>query len=148
MPVRNATAVWEGGLKNGKGKMMLGSGAFEGKYSFGSRFEQGPGTNPEELIGAAHAGCFSMQLAGILEQAGFVPEHIHTTASVHIDRSGDGFKITSIELDTEAKVPGIDEKTFRDKAELAKKSCPVSMALGGGSAAIKLLARLVKPMAA
>ena len=148
MPVRNAVAVWEGGLKSGKGKMMLDSGAFEGKYSFSSRFEEGPGTNPEELIGAAHAGCFSMALAGILEQAGFVPEHIHTSASVRIEKSGDGFKITSIELDTEAKVPGIDEKTFRDKAEMAKKGCPVSMALSGGSAVIKLFARLAEPIAA
>jgi osmotically inducible protein OsmC len=148
MPVRNATAVWEGGLKNGKGKMVLGSGAFEGKYSFSSRFEDGIGTNPEELIGAAHAGCFSMALAGILEQAGFKPEHIHTSASVRIDKSGEGFKITSIELDTEAKVPGIDEKTFREKAEMAKKGCPVSMLLNGGSAEIKLLARLAQPVAA
>ncbi len=146
MPVRNATAIWEGGLKNGKGKMMLGSGAFEGKYSFSSRFEQGQGTNPEELIGAAHAGCFSMALSMILEQAGYKPEHIHTSASVHIDKSGDGFKITSIELDAEAKVPGIDEKTFREKAETAKKGCPVSVALSGTD--IKLLARLAKPIAA
>jgi osmotically inducible protein OsmC len=148
MPVRNAAAIWEGGLKKGKGKLSLGSGAFEGTYSFASRFEQGAGTNPEELIGAAHAGCFSMALAMILEQAGFAPEHIHTSASVHIDKSGDGFKITSIELDTEARVPGIDEKTFKEKAEMAKKGCPVSMALSGGTVVIKLLARLARPMAA
>jgi len=147
MPVRNAVALWEGGLKKGKGTMKLGSGAFEGSYSFASRFEQGPGTNPEELIGAAHAGCFSMALAMILEQAGYIPERIHTSARVHIDKSGGGFKITSIELETEAKVPGLDEGTFRDKAEMAKNGCPVSTALTGGTV-IKLLASLASPMAA
>jgi osmotically inducible protein OsmC len=147
MPVRSASAVWEGGLKNGKGTMKFGSGAFEGKYSFASRFEQGPGTNPEELIGAAHAGCFSMALAMILEQAGYIPERINTSAKVHIEKAGEGFKITFIELDTEAKVPGMDERTFRDKAEMAKQGCPVSVALSGGPV-IKLLARLAKPLAA
>jgi lipoyl-dependent peroxiredoxin len=142
MPVRTSEAVWEGTLKKGSGKMMFGSGAFEGRYSFASRFEQGAGTNPEELIGAAHAGCFSMALSMILEHAGFVPERIHTTARVHIDKAGDGFKITVIELDTEGTVPGIDEKTFVEKAELAKKGCPVSMALTG--AEIRLKAGLVK----
>jgi osmotically inducible protein OsmC len=146
MPVRSAIAVWEGNLKHGKGKMKLGSGAYEGSYSFASRFEQGPGTNPEELIGAAHAGCFSMALSMMLEQAGYIAEHIHTTARVHIDKTGEGFKITSIELETEGKVPGIDDKTFMDKAEAAKKGCPVSMALAGPE--IKLRAKLSKPMAA
>ena len=147
MPVRNASAIWEGGLKNGKGKMKFGGGAFEGNYSFASRFEQGPGTNPEELIGAAHAGCFSMALAMILEQAGYIPERISTSARVRIEKSGEGFKITTIELDTEARVPGLDDRTFREKAELAKKGCPVSVALGGG-VDIKLLAHLAKPLAA
>ena len=146
MPVRNAIAIWEGNLKKGKGKMKLGSGAFEGSYSFASRFEQGQGTNPEELIAAAHAGCFSMALSMILEQAGFIAEHIHTVARVHIDKAGEGFKITTIELDTEGKVPGIDEKTFREKAEAAKKGCPVSMALSG--AEIRLQAKLARPLAA
>ena len=142
MPVRKAEAVWEGSLLKGKGKMKFGSGAFEGSYSFASRFEQGPGTNPEELIGAAHAGCFSMALSGILDQAGFTAESIRTVARVHIDKAGEGFKITTIELETEGTVPGIDEKTFKEKAEAAKKGCPVSMALTGVE--IRLQARLVK----
>lgn len=142
MPIRKAEAVWEGNLKKGKGIMKFGSGAFEGSYSFASRFEQGPGTNPEELIGAAHAGCFSMALSMILDMAGYAPERIHTVARVHIDKVGEGFKITTIELETEGRVPGIDEKTFREKAEAAKKGCPVSMALTG--AEIRLKASLVK----
>lgn len=146
MPIRRAEAIWEGNLNKGKGRLKLGSGAFEGNYSFASRFEQGPGTNPEELIGAAHAGCFSMFLSMLLDQAGYVPERIHTTARVHIDKTGEGFKITTIELETEGKVPGIDEKTFNEKAEAAKKGCPVSVALAGTE--IKLHARLAKQMAA
>ena len=142
MPVRKAEALWEGGLAKGKGKMKLGSGAFEGSYSFASRFEQGTGTNPEELIGAAHAGCFSMALSFMLEQAGFNPERVQTRARVHIEKVGEGFKITTIELETEGKVPGIDEKTFLEKADAAKKGCPVSVALAGTE--IKLQARLVK----
>ena len=142
MPVRTAEARWEGNLKNGKGRVKLGSGVFEGSYSFGSRFEKAPGTNPEELIGAAHAGCFSMALSMILGLAGFTPDSIHTTARVTIDKVGDGFKITTIELETEGKVPGIDEKTFKEKAEAAKIGCPVSMALTGVE--ITLKSRLVK----
>src|SRR5512143_444625 len=142
MPVRNAEAVWEGNLLKGKGKMKLGSGAFEGAYSFASRFENGLGTNPEELIGAAHAGCFSMALSFMLEQAGYTPERVHTIAKVHIDKVGDGFKITVIELETQGKIPGIDEKTFIEKAETAKKGCPVSQALSGTE--IKLKATLVR----
>jgi lipoyl-dependent peroxiredoxin len=142
MIVRTAEALWEGDIKKGKGKVKLGSGYFDGNYSFGSRFEHANGTNPEELIGAAHAGCFSMALAMILGQAGYRVEHIHTVAKVTVDKYGDGYKITTIELDTEGKAPGIDEKTFREKAELAKENCPVSMALAGVE--IKLLARLVK----
>jgi osmotically inducible protein OsmC len=141
MPVRKAEAVWEGGLMKGKGKMKFGSGAFEGAYSFASRFEEGAGTNPEELIGAAHAGCFSMALSLFLERAGHIPERIHTNAKVHIDKAGDGFRITTIELQTEAKVPGIDEKKFLEQAEAAKKGCPVSQALAGVE--IKLNAKLV-----
>jgi len=142
MPIRTSEAIWEGNLKKGNGKMKLGSGAFEGSYSFGTRFENAPGTNPEELIGAAHAGCFSMALSMILDQAGYKVERIHTIAKVHIDKVGDGFKITTIELETEGKVPGIDERTFREKAEAAKKGCPVSMALTGVD--IRLQTRLVK----
>jgi osmotically inducible protein OsmC len=142
MPIRTSEAKWEGNLIKGRGKMKLGSGAFEGSYSFGSRFENAPGTNPEELIGAAHAGCFSMALSMILDQAGYKAEQIHTIARVHIDKVGEGFKITTIELETEGKVPGIDERTFGEKAEAAKKGCPVSMALTGVD--IRLRARLVK----
>ncbi len=141
MPVRKAEAVWEGGLVTGKGKMKLGSGAFEGAYSFASRFENGTGTNPEELIGAAHAGCFSMALSSMLEQAGFRPSRVQTSAKVHIDKVGEGFKITAIELDTEANIPGIDEKKFMEQAEAAKKGCPVSQALSGTE--ITLKAKLV-----
>jgi lipoyl-dependent peroxiredoxin len=146
MLVRKSSAIWEGGFKNGKGTMKVGTGAFEGRYSVASRFEQGPGTNPEELIGAAHAGCFSMALSLILEQGGYKPERIDTTARITIDKIPEGFKITKIELETEGRVPGIDEKTFREKAEAAKKGCPVSMALTGVE--IKLQARLAASKAA
>jgi lipoyl-dependent peroxiredoxin len=141
MPVRKAEAVWEGSLKDGKGKMNFGSGAYEGAYSFASRFGDGAGTNPEELIGAAHAGCFSMALSLFLENAGFRAERIKTIAKVHIDKVGDGFKITVIELETEARVPGIDEKKFFEQAEAAKKGCPVSQALAGVE--IRLKAKLL-----
>jgi osmotically inducible protein OsmC len=141
MPVRTAEAEWKGNLSRGSGQMKLGSGAFEGSYSFVSRFEEGPGSNPEELIGAAHAGCFSMALSHILSEAGHIPDVVHTTAKVHIDKVEDGFKITSIELETQAKVPGIDEETFQEKAEAAKEGCPVSQALAGTE--IKLQAELL-----
>ncbi|HET6514067.1 MAG TPA: OsmC family protein [Thermodesulfovibrionales bacterium] len=131
MPVRKAEAQWEGTLSDGRGKMKLGSGSYEGAYSFASRFGDGAGTNPEELIGAAHAGCYSMAFSMFLENAGFTPDHIRTTARVHIDKVPDGFKITTIELDTEAKVRGIDEKRFLELAEDTKKGCPVSQALAG-----------------
>src|SRR5437016_8551341 len=113
MATRKSEAEWNGGLREGSGRMKLGSGAFEGKYSFGSRFENAPGTNPEELIAAAHAGCFSMALAAGLGKAGFNPKRVHTVAKVSIDKVGDGFKITKIQLVTEAEVPGIDDKAFQ-----------------------------------
>jgi osmotically inducible protein OsmC len=141
MPVRKANAVWEGSLKEGQGTMKLGSGAFEGRYSFGSRFEEATGTNPEELIGAAHAGCFSMALSGGLGRAGFAPKRIATSAKVHIEKVGEGFKITRIELDNESEVPGIDAAAFQEAARKAKEGCPVSQALGGVE--ITLNARLV-----
>ena len=141
MPVRTAEAEWKGNLSRGSGRMKLGSGAFEGSYSFVSRFEDGPGSNPEELIGAAHAGCFSMALSHMLSEAGHIPDVVHTSAKVHIDKVDDGFKITSIELVTQGKVPGIDEETFREKAEAAKEGCPVSKALAGTE--IKLQAELL-----
>jgi osmotically inducible protein OsmC len=124
MPIRKAEAVWEGNFKNGKGKMKFGSGAFEGNYSVASRFEEGPGTNPEELIGAAHAGCFSMALSLILDQAGFTAERIRTSARVHIDKVGEGFKITTIELETDGTVPGIDEETSRKKPMPPRRVVP------------------------
>lgn len=129
MPQRNAEATWKGDLKSGKGSVKLGSGAFEGAYSFGSRFENAPGTNPEELLGAAHAGCFSMALSLMLTLAGFKPERVHTIAKVTIDKVGDAFKITKIVLETEASVPGIDEKVFLEHANKAKTGCPISQAL-------------------
>ena len=129
MPVRTADAQWEGPLQGGKGQMRFGSGAFEGAYSFSSRFEDGAGTNPEELIAAAHAGCFSMALSNGLAKAGFTPTRVDTTASVHLDKTDAGFGITKIELKTEAEVPGIDEPTFKEQADTAKANCPVSKAL-------------------
>jgi osmotically inducible protein OsmC len=142
MAKRTASAVWEGTLREGKGTVKLGSGAFEGQYSFASRFEEGTGTNPEELIGAAHAGCFSMALAAGLTKAGLKPTRITTKANVSLEKVGEGFKITTIELDTEVEVPGIDQSAFLDHAESAKKNCPVSQALAGTE--IKLNAKLVK----
>src|ERR1700681_4864293 len=108
MPVRTAEARWQRSLQDGSGTMRLGSGAFEGPYSFRSRMEDGAGTNPEELIGAAHAGCYSMALSAILTQAGLTPTRIHTKAAVRFDKLPDGFAITGIELTTEADIPGID----------------------------------------
>jgi len=141
MPVRTANAQWEGDLKSGKGKVRLGSGAYEGPYSFLSRFENGQGTNPEELIAAAHAGCFSMALSHALAQAGFPPKRVHTTARVHLDKTADGFAIGRIELQTEAEVPGLAAAAFQEQAEKAKKNCPVSKVLAG--AQISLDAKLV-----
>ncbi len=142
MATRIGSAIWEGTLKEGKGTVKLGSGAFEGPYSFSSRFENGAGTNPEELIGAAEAGCYSMALSANLGKAGYPPKRISTTANVKLEAAAGGFKITSIELDTEANVPGIDEGKFREQAELTKKTCPVSVALAGTE--IMLNAKLVK----
>jgi lipoyl-dependent peroxiredoxin len=129
MPVRTADAEWKGNLREGQGTMKLGSGAFEGNYSFGSRFEESKGSNPEELIAAAHAGCFSMALSAGLSRAGFTPTRVHTSAKVHIEQVEGGFGITKIELNTEAEIPGIDNAAFQEQAEAAKKGCPVSKAL-------------------
>jgi osmotically inducible protein OsmC len=142
MSTRIGSAIWEGTLKDGRGTMKLGSGAFEGSYSFASRFENGMGTNPEELIGAAEAGCFSMALSLGLTKAGYPAKLISTIAKVHIENVGDGFKITSIDLTTEAQVPGIDEKTFIEQAQATKKNCPVSQALA--CTEINLQAKLVQ----
>jgi osmotically inducible protein OsmC len=142
MPTRSADATWEGDLKAGKGTMKLAGGAYQGPYSFASRFEQGQGTNPEELIAAAHAGCFSMALAHGLAQAGFPPKRVHTTAKVHLEKAADGFAIPRIDLQTEAEVPRIDEAAFRKQADQAKQNCPVSKLLK--AAEITLDARLMR----
>ena len=138
MTVRVSSAEWKGKLKEGAGTVKLGSGVYEGPYTYASRFESGPETNPEELIGAAHAGCFSMFLAALLGNKGFEPV-IRTTATVHLEA---GPTIALIELNTEAEVPGIDEATFQQLAEEAKKGCPVSKALAGPE--ITLNAKLIQ----
>lgn len=129
MPQRTAQALWNGDLRGGSGRVKLGSGAFEGAYSFSSRFEDGTGTNPEELIAAAHAGCFSMAAVSGLGKAGFKPDSVSTQATVHLDSVSGGSRISRIDLDMEADVPGIDEAKFLEIAEGAKKGCPVSVAL-------------------
>jgi osmotically inducible protein OsmC len=129
MPVREASARWDGPMPGGNGTMATASGAFEGGYSFGTRFEDEQGTNPEELIGAAHAGCLSMAFAGNLQRAGHQPESVETTAKVHIEPSGDGFEITLIELDSTVQVADIDEDEFQQIATASKEACPVSKAL-------------------
>ncbi len=141
MAARDAQAIWEGKLQDGKGNIRLGTG-FEAPYSFGSRFEEGTGTNPEELLGGAHAGCFSMALAHLLGEEGYAPAKIVTKALVHLAKSGDGFAIPRIELETEAEVPDVDEETFHRVATAAKNGCPVSKALAGTE--ITLTARLLK----
>ncbi len=139
MPVRTTSAEWKGTLKEGAGTMKVGSGAFEGPFTYASRFESGPGTNPEELVGAAEAGCFSMFLAALLTGAGLKPTRISTTAKVHLD---EGPTITLIELDTQVEVPGLTDADLQKLAETAKKNCPVSKALAGPE--IRLQAQLVK----
>lgn len=141
MPVRKANAAWSGDLPTGNGTMKFGGGAFEGQYSFGSRFEEGSGTNPEELIAAAHSGCFSMALAHALATADHKPESVRTTAKVHLNKVEAGFKITLIELECEASVPGTDDAAFQEIAHAAKTGCPVSQALA--AVEIKLNATLV-----
>lgn len=141
MPTRKAEAQWNGDLKKGSGTMKLGSGAYEGQYSFQSRFEEGQGTNPEELIGAAHAGCFSMALSNLLAEAGHTPERVHTTARVHLEMQDAGPTIARIDLQTEADVPGLSDSDFQNHAEDAKKNCPVSKALAGTT--VNLNAKLV-----
>ncbi|GLV47890.1 osmotically inducible protein OsmC [Thermus sp. LT1-2-5] len=142
MPIRKANAVWEGGLRQGKGLMRLQSQAFEGPYSFPSRFEEGEGTNPEELIAAAHAGCFSMALAASLEREGFPPKRVSTEAKVHLEMVEGKATITRIELLTEAEVPGISPEKFQEIAQAAKEGCPVSRALAAVKE-ITLQAKLV-----
>ena len=139
MAIRSASAIWNGTLKEGSGTMKVGSGAFEGDFSHASRFEDGTGTNPEELIGAAHAGCFSMFLSALLTNAGYIPTQIRTSAKVHL---GDGPTITLIELETEAEIPNLDENTFQENVTAAKQNCAISKALA--SVELSVVARLVK----
>ena len=126
MPIRTGDAEWRGDLKSGKGALRLAGGAYEGPYSFSSRFEEGTGTNPEELIAAAHAGCYSMALSNELATAGHTPTSVKTTAKVHLNKGDAGFSITTIELVTQAEVPGIDNARFQNIANAAKEGCPVS----------------------
>jgi len=137
MSVRESHARWEGNLREGKGSMRLGSGAFEGQFSFKSRFEEGTGTNPEELIGAAHAGCFSMAFSNMLSEAGHVPNSVATKARVHLEPVEGKPTISRIELETEGDVPGIDATTFSEIAEKAKAGCPVSRALAAVPVSLK-----------
>jgi lipoyl-dependent peroxiredoxin len=135
--IRRGSAEWNGDLKAGKGTVTVQSGAFDTQYSYKSRFEEGTGTNPEELIGAAHAGCYSMALSNTLAEAGHVPDSVKTTAKVKME----GLKITEVLLETQGSVPGLDDAEFQRYAEDAKKNCPVSQALAALD--IKLDAKLV-----
>jgi osmotically inducible protein OsmC len=143
MPKRKAEARWDGSLQEGNGTMRLATGSYEGAYSFGSRFEEGEGTNPEELIAGAHAGCFSMALSADLGRAGHAAESVETTATVHLEKVGEGFGITRIELDTRARVPGVADDEFQRIAEQTKQNCPVSLALGAVES-IEVNAQLVE----
>ena len=130
MPTRKAEAEWEGNLAEGSGRLKVGSGAFEGPYSFKSRFEEGQAaTNPEELLGAAHAGCFTMALTAQLSRAGIKPKRIHTEARVKLEKVGEAFSITQIELEMEAEIPDVDDAAFQKYALDAKQNCPLSKAL-------------------
>lgn len=140
MAIRTAKAEWTGTIMEGAGTVALGSGAYKGAYSFKSRFEEGAGTNPEELIAAAHAGCFSMALSGAITRAGFTPTRIATTANVQLLKQEAGFAITQIELVNESQVPGLDAAKFQELAAGAKAGCPVSKALA--AVEIKLSATL------
>jgi lipoyl-dependent peroxiredoxin len=133
MPIRSSSARWQGTLTEGSGTIRTGKGGFEGNYSFKSRFEEGEGTNPEELIGAAHAGCFSMAFAKALSDAGFPPTSVETTASVHLDKTDAGMTVTRIDLDTVGVVPGVDQAEFAKLAEGAKANCPISRLLSPGA---------------
>ncbi|MFB9234570.1 OsmC family protein [Plantactinospora siamensis] len=141
MPIRTASAQWQGNLTEGAGTIKTGKGGLQGAYSFKSRFEEGEGTNPEELIGAAHAGCYSMAFAKALSDAGHPPTSVDTTAKVHLDKTDAGMTVTRIDLVTEAVVPGVDAGDFAKIAEDAKANCPISRLLSPG-AEISLDARL------
>ena len=142
MATREGKAEWRGNLKKGEGDLMVGEMAWEAPYSFSSRFEDGSGTNPEELLAAAHAACFSMFLSGVLADAGHEAEFVNTTAKVHLRAGDDGARIHRIELETEGRVDGIDEETFKKHAEESKDGCPISQALASVDE-IEVSARLV-----
>jgi lipoyl-dependent peroxiredoxin len=129
MARRSADARWQGGIQSGGGTIALESGAFEGNYSFQSRFEEGPGTNPEELLAGSHAGCFTMAFTLALERAGHSPESVETTASAQLLKDDGGFAIKRIDLTTRARVPGIEDAEFQELAKAAKEGCPISKAL-------------------
>lgn len=133
MPIRSSSARWQGTLTEGSGTIRTGKGGFEGTYSFKSRFEEGEGTNPEELIAAAHAGCFSMAFSKALSDAGFPPTSVETTANVHLDKTDAGMTVTRIDLDTVGVVPGVDQAEFAKLAEGAKANCPISRLLSPGA---------------
>jgi lipoyl-dependent peroxiredoxin len=131
MATRNATAMWQGNLKEGDGKMALGSGVWEGPFTYKTRFEEAAGTNPEELIGAAEAGCFTMALSAALSEAGHVPDSVETQAKVHIRQVEGNPTITQIDLITRGRVPGLDEETFKKTADQMREQCIISRALRG-----------------
>jgi osmotically inducible protein OsmC len=133
MPIRTASARWQGNLTEGSGTVKTGKGGLQGNYSFTSRFEEGEGTNPEELIAAAHSGCFSMAFSKGLADAGFTPTSVETTAKVHLDKTDAGMTITRIDLETVGDVPGIDAADFQKIAEGAKENCPISRLLSPGA---------------
>jgi len=140
MPVRTASAKWKGDLPKGTGTVGTESGVLDAPYSFGSRFEEATGTNPEELVGAAHAACYSMFLSAILAKDGHDPRSVRTTARVHLTKGDEGFSITRIDLESEATVPGIEDADFQEYVQAAKKGCPISNALA--SVPIEVEARL------
>jgi len=138
---RTSSARWQGDLKSGSGTLALGSGAFSGEYTFVSRFEEGPGTNPEELLGAAHAACFSMSLSNILAQDGATVNSVETDATVHLERVDGSPRITKVVLTTVGDVPGLDQAAFAEKAEVAKAGCPVSNLFTGAEITVEATLR-------
>lgn len=141
MPTSRSTGVWNGDLQGGSGSFEASSGAFRGDLTFGARFGDEPGTNPEELLAAAHAGCFSMALANALADGGHEPEEVRTEAACTLEQESDGPAVTRMELDVTARVPGIDDEAFRTAVDGAKQGCPISRALGGGTVSIEVNAR-------
>ena len=134
MPTRSSSAVWNGGLKNGNGTITVGKKVFEGAYSFGSRFEEASGTNPEELLAAAHAGCLSMALAAGLERAGTPATRVRTRATATLEKVGEAFRVTKMRLEVRAIVPNLTPQAFQEAAEKAKEGCPLSNVMKGNVA--------------